>query len=97
MVDQVNIGAVTLSKEYTDTDIAEVAANTSAYQSLTAAGVKSGRGYLVAFSNNLNAGLGFSSFAIADADDSLEVLFQNSTASNIDPAATGITMHVVGI
>lgn len=96
MVKNVNLGDVTLSKEYPDTVLAIVATITTADQSVIAAGVKAGRGYLVAF-DALDAGLSHNCFCIADADDSLLIRFTNPTAAGIDPANTGITMHVVGL
>ncbi len=96
MVKNVNLGDVTLSKEYPDTVIASVATIVAADQTILAPGVKSGRGYLVAF-DALDAGLLAQSFCIADADGSLLVRFVNPTIAAIDPPNTGITMHVVGL
>lgn len=96
MVKNVNLGDVTLSKEYPDTVLASVATITTADQSVIAGGVKAGRGYLVLF-DALDAGLSHNCFCKADADDSLLIRFTNPTAGAIDPANTGITMHVVGL
>lgn len=85
---------VAFSRDYT-VDIVTVATITTADQSVAAPGVKNGRAYLVHVVA-LDAGLMLNPFAIADADDSLELRFVNPTAGGIDPAA-GKTMHVIGI
>lgn len=85
---------VAFSRDYS-VDVASVATITTADQSVTAVGVKNGRAYLVHIVG-LDAGLMLNPFAIADADDSLELRFVNPTAGAINPAP-GLTMNVLGL
>ena len=78
----------------TTLDVASVAANTSAEQTFTVAGLKT-TDMVFVNKSDLDAGLGVVNARVSAAD-TLAITFMNSTAGAIDPASETYKVFVVG-